>query len=135
MEKHQESDDTTDMILMLTEQILSHSNPKAKITERGPVAGNTKDCKIVVPLKYSSSFWRTVEILLMNCEIILQINWSANYVITDPVSSIPIPVAPLSTPKIQNYKTIEIRIPKNNQLEQISIESIKTDKRTNIWII
>ena len=39
----------------------------------------TKDVEIIVPLKYSSNFWRTLE--LINCEINLIITWSANYFI------------------------------------------------------
>ena len=31
--------------------------------------GGTKDVEITVPLKYLSIFWRTLEMLLINCEI------------------------------------------------------------------
>ena len=34
---------------------------KTKRTGKTPVAGNTKDVKIAVPLKYLSNFWRTLE--------------------------------------------------------------------------
>ena len=34
--------------------------------------GDTKDVEIMVPLKYLSNFWRTIEIPLINCEISLQ---------------------------------------------------------------
>ena len=40
-----------------------------KITGKTPGAGNTKDIKIEVPLKYLSNFWGTLEIPLINCEI------------------------------------------------------------------
>ena len=33
--------------------------------------GNTKDVEIMVPLKYLSNFWRTLEMPLINCEICL----------------------------------------------------------------
>ena len=33
--------------------------------------GATKDVEIMVPLKYLSTFWRTLEISLINCEISL----------------------------------------------------------------
>ena len=43
-------------------------NFKAKIT--GQTGDNgTKEVEIMVPLKYSSNFWRTLEMLLINCEI------------------------------------------------------------------
>ena len=38
--------------------------------------GGTKDVEILFPLKYESSFWRTIEMLLINCEITLQLTCS-----------------------------------------------------------
>ena len=38
--------------------------------------GRTKDVEIMVPLKYLDNFWRILEILLINCEISLQLKWS-----------------------------------------------------------
>ena len=35
----------------------------------------------MVPLKYLSNFWRTLEMLLINCEISLILTWSTNCVI------------------------------------------------------
>ena len=40
----------------------------------------TKGVEIMVPLKYLSNFWRTLEIPLINCEINLILTWSANCV-------------------------------------------------------
>ena len=37
--------------------------------------------KLMVPLKYFSNFWRTLEIFLINCEVNLISTWSTNYVI------------------------------------------------------
>ena len=45
-------------------------------------AGNTKDIKIMRPLKNSSGFWRTLEIPLINCEVSLVLTWSRGCVIT-----------------------------------------------------
>ena len=42
---------------------------KIKITGKTPAAGNTKDVEIIVPLKYLSNFWRTLEMPLINCEV------------------------------------------------------------------
>ena len=47
-----------------------------KITGKTPAAGNTKDVKIAVPLKYLSNFWRTLEMSLIICEISLDLTWS-----------------------------------------------------------
>ena len=40
---------------------------KVKITGKTPDDGNTKDVEIIVPLKYLSNFWRTLEMPLINC--------------------------------------------------------------------
>ena len=54
-------------------------NFKVKMT--GQTGNNgTKNVKIMVPLKYLSNFWRTLEMLLINCEINLMLTWSANCV-------------------------------------------------------
>ena len=55
-------------------------NFKTKIT------GQTNDdgiinVEIMVPLKYLSNFWRTLEMPLINCEVELILTWSANRVI------------------------------------------------------
>ena len=55
---------------------------KIKIIEKTSAAGNTKNVKIAVPLKYLSNFWRTLEIPLINCEINLILTWSEDFVIS-----------------------------------------------------
>ena len=83
-------------------------NFKTKIT------GQTNDdgiinVEIMVPLKYLSNFWRTLEMPLINCEVELILTWSAGCVIiyTDVANQIPtftitetnlyVPVVTLST--------------------------------------
>ena len=39
--------------------------------------GGTKDVEIMVPLKYLSNFWRTLEMPLINCEVNLILTWSS----------------------------------------------------------
>ena len=55
-------------------------NTKEKITFQTGNHG-TKDVKIMVPLKYLSNFWRTLEIPFVNSEINLDLNWSKKCVI------------------------------------------------------
>ena len=43
--------------------------------------GGTKDVEIMVPLKYLSNFYRTLEMPLINCEISLQLKWSENCIL------------------------------------------------------
>ena len=46
-----------------------------------------KDLEIMAPLKYLSTFWRTLEIALINCEINLILTWSANFAIDSTAKS------------------------------------------------
>ena len=62
-------------------------NFKTKITgqaaannNNGNIVGRV-DVEIMVPLKYLSNFWRTLEMPLINCEIELILDWSKNCVI------------------------------------------------------
>ena len=67
------------------------------------------NAEIMVPLKFSSNFWRTLEMPLINCDINLILTWSANCVIiyTDVANQNPtfvitetklyVPVVTLST--------------------------------------
>ena len=56
---------------------------KIKITGKTPVNDNEKDVEIMVPLKYLSNFWRTLEMPLINCEVNLILTWSSTCVITN----------------------------------------------------
>ena len=44
---------------------------KRKITAKTPDAVNEKDLEIIVPLKYLCNFWTTLEMLLINSEVLL----------------------------------------------------------------
>ena len=56
-------------------------NFKAKITGQTDDDGEINNVEIMVPLKYLSNFWRTLEMALINCEVNLILIWSANCVI------------------------------------------------------
>ena len=58
-------------------------NFKAKITGQTGDNGRINDFETVVPVKYLSNFWRTLEMLLINCEVNLILAWSENCVIAD----------------------------------------------------
>ena len=55
-------------------------NFKTKITGQANDDGII-NVEIMVSLKYLSNFWRTLEMPLINCEVELILNWSANCVI------------------------------------------------------
>ena len=60
---------------------------KVKITGKTPNSDNKKNVEIMVPLKYLSNFWRTLEIPLINCEVNLILTWSSTCVITNPTGA------------------------------------------------
>ena len=53
------------------------------ITGKTPNNDNEKDVEILVPLKYLSNFWRTLETPLIKCEVRLILTWSSTCVITN----------------------------------------------------
>ena len=84
-------------------------NFKTKITGQTDNNGRIDNVEIMVPLKYLSNFWRTLEMPWINCEVNLILTWSTNCVInyTDVANQIPkftitetnlyVPVVTLST--------------------------------------
>ena len=96
-------------IIIFAENNLTDSfNFKVKFT--GQTGNNgTRDVEIMVPLKYLSNFWRTLEMPLINCEVNLILTWSstcvlvatniqkqnATFAITD--TKLDVPVITLST--------------------------------------
>ena len=104
------NDANNDIIVFDVNNITDSFKFKAKIT--GQTGNNgTKDVEIMVPLKYLSNFWRTLEMRLINCEVNLILTWSstcvfiatgvqnqnATFEITD--TKLYVPVVTLSTPE------------------------------------
>ena len=89
-------------------------NFKTKITgqtddnnDNGNIAGRV-NVEIIVPLKYLSNFWRTLETPLINCEVEIILNWSANCVIIytdidDQVPTFKIAGTDLYVPVVSSY--------------------------------
>ena len=82
----------------------------APVGKTANIVNNTnsswKNTKIVVPLKYLSNFWRSLEMPLINCKICLQLKWfedcilssagdSAKFKIID--ARLHVPITTLST--------------------------------------
>ena len=64
---------------------------------------NTKtktNLKIVVPLKHLSSFWRYLEMSLINCEVSMTLTWSEKCVLTDIITQAANPKADSAKPAI-----------------------------------
>ena len=90
---------------------------KVKITGNSPAAVNTKDVEIIVPLKYLSNFWRTLEMPLINCEVNYILTWSKDYIITNSTgeakfaiteTKLYVPVVTLSTKDNEKLKSVKI---------------------------
>ena len=47
----------------------------------------TKHVEVMVPLKYVTNFWRTLEMPLNNCAISLQLKWSRNCIIVAGIAN------------------------------------------------
>ena len=85
---------------------MNRLNLRKKITGKTPDDCNTKDVEIIVPLKYLSKSWRTLEMPLIKCEVNLILTWPKDCVITNSESEekfiitetkIYVPVVTLST--------------------------------------
>ena len=73
--------DNNNAIVNFAENNLADSF-KFKVKMTGQTGDNgTKIVEIMVPLKYFSNFWRTLEMHLINCDINLILTWSTNCVI------------------------------------------------------
>ena len=72
--------DDNDIVIFAENNTTDSFKFKAKIT--GQTGNNgTKNFEIMVPLKYLSNFWRTLEMPLINCEVNLILTWSSTCVI------------------------------------------------------
>ena len=110
-----ENDDDCNIVDFNGANATDSFNFKTKITGQtaadnniGNIAGRV-DVEIMVLLKYLSNFWRTPEMSLINCEVELILEWSANCVIiyTNVANQVPtftitetnvyVPVVTLST--------------------------------------
>ena len=104
-----------------TNNLTDSFNFKVKITGQTEDDG-TKDVEIMVPLKYLSNFWRTSEMLLINCEVNLILTWSSICVIVSAINAnqastfaitdtkLYVPVVTLSTQENTRFlSTIKIR--------------------------
>ena len=53
----------------------------------GGTNSSVKDAKIVVPLKYSSNVWRTLQIPLISWKVYLELNWIEDYILSSAGNS------------------------------------------------
>ena len=77
-------DNNNNVIAFDANNLTDSFNFKVKITGQTGDDG-TKDVEIMVPLKYLSNFWRTLEMSLINCEVNLILTWSSTCVIASVI--------------------------------------------------
>ena len=73
-------DNNNAIVNFAVNNITDSFNFKVKMTSQTGNDG-TKNVEIMVPIRYSSNFWKTLEMPLINCEVNLILNWSKNCVI------------------------------------------------------
>ena len=70
----------------------------------------TKNLEIVVPFKYLSNFWRTVDIPIINYETFLTLTWSEKWALTDIIKQAANSNADLAIPAINAPKNATFQI-------------------------
>ena len=87
--------------------VLSNNNVSFKFKQetRGQTGNDTiKDVEIMLPLKYLSCFWRTLELPLINCEINFILTWLANCLLVTSTITNQIPTFTITETKLYETK-------------------------------
>ena len=70
-----------------------------------PADTNTLNIEVVVSLKYLSNFRRSLDLLLINCEIELELSWSRNCVISEISRTNAVAANPLNSVREESKTT------------------------------
>ena len=96
---------------------------KSSIIGNTEADGKKNGVKIAVPLKHLSNFWRSLEILLINCKVELSLNWIENCVLTTSAN------ASKATFTIKDAKlyvpVVTLSVKENAKLSKLLSEGIK----------
>ena len=82
---------------------------KTKIIGRIPGDSNTLETEVVASLKYLSYVWRFLDLLLINCEIVLDLSWSNECIISEISKTFRIPANPDANTSVQKVAAIQIK--------------------------
>ena len=66
-----------------------------------------KNLEIIVPLKYLRNFWRSLDMLLINCEVSLTLTWSENCILTDIATQTARNANPNANPPVEGRERID----------------------------
>ena len=83
---------------------------------------------LAIPLKHLSNFWKSLKMLLINCEIELILNWSTNCVILNNSRRYAIAATELSAENVSNIKPA-VNVSATNATFQI------TDKKLHVPVV
>ena len=87
------------------------ANLLGKTANHNDGKSSVKDAKIVVPLKYLSNFWRSLEMPSINSKVYLELNWIEDYILSSARNSakfaiadakLHVPIVTLSTKDSEN---------------------------------
>ena len=103
-----------------------------------------KNTDIVVPLKYLSNFWKTLDITLINCEVSLILTWSENCVLTNiktqTARGTRVTInAPINAPTNATFKVTDVKlylpgVTLSTENDKTFLEQLRTGfKRTIKW--
>ena len=102
--------------------------------------GNTKikkNLEIVVPLKYLSNFWRSIDMPLINCEVSLTLTWSENCILTDITTQTERNANPNADPPVEARE--RINAPTNATFKitdaklYVPVVTLSTKDDNNFW--
>ena len=119
---------------------------KTSITGKTAVNRNTKEVEFAVPLKHLINFWRTLDMLLINCDVNLILTWSEDCVLINITTqaAVPaqgnIPARPVINPptdatfKITDTNLFVTVVTLSTENDNKLLEQLKTGfKRTIKW--
>ena len=95
-----------------------------------PNNNNILDAEVVVPLKYLSNFWRSLDLPLINCEIELDLSWSKECIISEISKTSRIPGnadANLPVPAVAAIQTTGATFQINNAKLYVPVVTLSTN--------
>ena len=89
---------------------------------------SVKDAKIVVPLKYLSNFWRSLEMPLINCKVYLKLNWIEDCILSSAGNTAKFAIY-MSLKLLCLLKTVQIW--QNNEMKDLKDQFIGIATKQN----
>ena len=104
-------------------------NYKTSIKGRLEGSNIEKEVEFSVPLKFLSNFGKTLDIVLVNCEVSLTLNWSKNCVITSKATRAVDPNADPAVAEIDNTTTTTFQITDSKMYTPVLTLSSEDDNK------